>query len=226
MKRVKNVELTGELRRYMIEHGAVPDAVGHELIARTHALGEIAEMQIPPEQGSLLTLLTQLVDARLVVEVGTFTGYSTLCLARGMAPGGRVITCDVSSEWTDMAREAWQRAGVSDRIDLRLGPAAQTLMSLPHESGVDLAFIDADKIGYIDYWEQLVPRLRPGGLIVADNVFYGGAAADPEAKGNAAAIRAFNDHVTADARVEQVMLPIADGVTLARKIKTAPRRTP
>ena len=218
MKVDKDVQLTDELRQYMVSHGTSSGAVAQELIERTHALGQAAEMQIPPEQGALLTLLAQLLDARLVVEVGTFTGYSTLCLARGLAPGGRVVTCDLSAEWTDIARAAWRRAGLSDRIELRLGPAAETLASLPEEPDIDLAFIDADKPGYIGYWEQLVPRLRPGGLIVADNVFYGGAAVDPSAVGNASAIRAFNDHVSADVRVEQVMLPIADGVTLARKL--------
>ncbi|WHM41533.1 O-methyltransferase [Streptomyces sp. BPTC-684] len=218
MKLVKDVELTDELRRYMVEHGTPPDTVAQDLIKRTRTLGQVAEMQIPPEQGALLTLLARLVGARLVVEVGTFTGYSTLCLARGVPPGGRVVTCDLSREWTDIAHEAWQRAGVAERVERHLGPAAETLAALPAQPPVDLAFIDADKAGYIGYWEELVPRLRPGGLLVADNVFYGGAVVDAEAVGNAAAIRAFNDHALADARMELVMLPIADGVTLARKL--------
>src|SRR5262249_10344862 len=163
MRIVKDVELTEELREYMVGHGTPPDAVAADLIARTYALGEAAEMPIPPEQGAFLTLLARLVDARLVVEVGTFTGYSTLCLARGTAPGGRVVTCDLSEEWTDIGLSAWRRAGVADRIDVRLGSAAETLASLPEEPVIDLAFIDADKPGYIGYWEQLVPRVRPGG---------------------------------------------------------------
>jgi caffeoyl-CoA O-methyltransferase len=213
----KDVELTDELRRYMVEHGRTPDTVAQELIAQTQALGGIAEMQIPPEQGALLTMLAQILGARLVVEVGTFTGYSTLCLARGLSPGGQIVTCDLSDEWTSIGRQAWQRAGMHDLVDLRLGPAAKTLASLATEPGVDLAFIDADKTGYIGYWEQLVPRLRPGGLIVVDNVFYGGAVVDTDAVGNAAAIRAFNDHARDDSRMELVMLPVADGLTLARK---------
>ncbi|SEG19117.1 Predicted O-methyltransferase YrrM [Nonomuraea solani] len=213
----KDVEVTDELRRYMVDHGSPPDDVAEELIARTNELGDIAEMQIPPEQGSLLTLLAQLVGARSVVEVGAFTGYSTLCLARGLRPDGHVLTCDLSREWTDIGREAWRRAGVEDRIEVRLGPASETLAGLPEEPSVDLAFIDADKPRYIGYWEQLVPRMRPGGIIAVDNVFYGGDVVDEEAVGNAAAIRAFNDHAQADPRMEQVMLPIADGLTLARK---------
>ncbi|MBM9624571.1 O-methyltransferase [Streptomyces zhihengii] len=221
----KYVELSEDLYQYMSGHNPKPDAVAEELIKRTTALGQAAEMQVPPEQGALLTLLAQLLGARHVVEVGTFTGYSTLCLARGVGPDGHVLTCDLSTEWTDIAHEAWERAGVADRIDLRVGPAAVALASLPGTPSIDMAFIDADKPGYIGYWEQLVPRLRPGGLIVADNVFYGGHAADPRATGNAAAIRAFNDHVAADVRVDPVMLPIADGITLARKVPLTPGGT-
>lgn len=219
MKLRKDVELTEALREYMIEHGSPPDSVARELIERTSQLGGIAEMQIPPEQGALLTLLAQLIEARLVVEVGTFTGYSTLCLARGLSPGGKVVTCDLSKEWTDIGRQMWKRAGVDDSIELWLGPASETLTSLPEEPIVDMTFIDADKKGYIGYWELLVPRVRPGGLILVDNVFYSGAVVDAYATGNAATIRAFNDHVQADTRVEVVMLPIADGLTLARKVR-------
>jgi caffeoyl-CoA O-methyltransferase len=213
----KDVALTEDLRTYMVEHGSLPDPVARDLIAETRQLGGVAEMQVPPEEGAFLTLLARLIQARLVVEVGTFTGYSTLCLARGLSPGGRVVTCDLSPEWTDIARRAWQRAGVDDRIEVMLGDASQSLETLDDGLAVDLAFIDADKASYIRYWEALVPRLRPGALIVVDNVFYYGTVTDPDAVGNTAAIRAFNDHAHADPRVQAVMLPVADGITLGIK---------
>jgi predicted O-methyltransferase YrrM len=140
-----------------------------------------------------------------------------LCLARGLCAGGWVITCDVSPEWTAIARTAWAQAGVDHLIELRLGPAHHTLAALPPEPVIDLAFIDADKVGYVQYWEQLVPRMRPGGLLVVDNVFYYGEVVHEHPTQNGAAIRDFNDHASADPRVELVMLPVADGITLARR---------
>ncbi|MFJ1455267.1 O-methyltransferase [Nocardia sp. N2S4-5] len=213
----KTVALTDALHEYMLTYGCPPDEVASDLIADTLRLGEVAEMQIPPQQGALLTMLARLLKARMIVEVGTFTGYSTLCLARGLRAGGQVITLDIREDWTSLAREAWARAGVADRIDVRLGRAIDTLALLPRQPVIDLAFVDADKVGYIDYWEQLVPRLRPGGMLVVDNVFYGGAVVNTAAEGNAAAIRAFNEHAAVDPRTDVVMLPLADGVTLARK---------
>ncbi|WP_280270906.1 O-methyltransferase [Nocardia wallacei] len=213
----KTVALTDALHEYMLTYGCPPDEVASDLIADTLRLGEVAEMQIPPQQGALLTMLARVLKARMIVEVGTFTGYSTLCLARGLRAGGQVITLDIREDWTSLAREAWARAGVADRIDVRLGRAIDTLALLPRQPVIDLAFVDADKVGYIDYWEQLVPRLRPGGMLVVDNVFYGGAVVNTAAEGNAAAIRAFNEHAAADPRTDVVMLPLADGVTLARK---------
>jgi caffeoyl-CoA O-methyltransferase len=175
-------------------------------------------MQIGPDQGQLLTLLARLVGARRAVEVGTFTGYSSLCLARGLTEGGSLLCCDVSEEWTALARRAWARAGLADRIELRLAPAIETLRALPADEHVDLVFIDADKTGYLDYWQELVPRVRPGGLLLADNVLWGGAIVDGgDDSANAVALRAFNDAVAADARVECVVLPAFDGLTLARK---------
>ncbi|KZB87985.1 O-methyltransferase [Amycolatopsis regifaucium] len=213
----KAVSLTPEVLEYV--RGQLPPftEVQQELIDATLALGGVAEMQVPPEQGALLTLLARLTGARVAVEVGTFTGYSTLALAEGVGPGGRVITCDISDGWLEIASNAWTKAGVADRVETVVGPAAETLGRLPDEPFVDLAFIDADKVGYIGYWEALVPRIRPNGLIAADNVLYAGEAASPDAEGNARAIRAFNEHVLRDDRVESVMLTVADGLTLARK---------
>ncbi|MFD3551789.1 O-methyltransferase [Streptomyces goshikiensis] len=220
---VKTVPLTREVYAYLVEQAEPPSPVQRRLIARTRELGGEAEMQIPHEQGVFLTLLAQLVGARRIVEVGTFTGYSTLALAAGLAPGGQVLTCDVSDEWTAIARQAWQEAGVADRIDLRIAPALDTLRALPPEPEIDLVFLDADKPGYSAYWDQLVPRVRPGGLLLADNVLYGGEAAREGATGNGLAIREFNARVRADDRVESVLLPIADGLTVARKRPTPAR---
>lgn len=218
----KTVPVTPLVHAYLQAHAEPPIPVQRKLIERTQALGGPAEMQIPHEQGVLLTMLTALTGARRILEIGTFTGYSALCIALGLPPGGTLTTCDLSDEWTRIARDAWEAAGVADRIDLRLGPAAQTIDALPADAAIDMVFLDADKQGYLGYWEQLVPRVRPGGLLIADNVLYGGDAADPDAdtdgSGNAAAIRAFNARVTADPRVVNVMLPIADGLTLARRL--------
>lgn len=214
---VKTVPLTREVYDYLVAQAEPQTPVQRELVERTRALGGPAQMQVSHEQGVFLTLLAKLTGARRIVEVGTFTGYSTLALAAGLAPGGTVLACDVSEEWTAIAREAWRAAGVEDRIDLRIAPALETLAALPAEPVIDLVFLDADKPGYQAYWEQLVPRVRPGGLLLADNVLYGGEAARADAAGNALAIREFNARVRADDRVESVLLPVADGLTLARK---------
>jgi caffeoyl-CoA O-methyltransferase len=175
-------------------------------------------MQIAPEQGAFMTMLTRLLAVHRAVEVGTFTGYSALCIARGLAPGGRLLCCDVSEEWTDLGREAWQRDGVADRIELRIAPAVETLRALPRDEPIDLAFIDADKPNYANYYEELLPRLRTNGVILVDNTLWGGGIIDESRTDeNTNAIRAFNDAVAADDRVESVLLPISDGLTLLRK---------
>jgi caffeoyl-CoA O-methyltransferase len=218
MAEPKTVAVTPDIHAYLVAHGTPPDAVQHSLIEATNALGDISGMQIAPEQGTFMTLLTKLVDARFAVEVGTFTGYSSICIARGLAPGGRLLCFDVSEEWTAIARHHWAEAGLDDRIELRLGPAADALRALPADPPVDLAFIDADKGGYRTYYDELVERLRPGGLVLIDNVLWGGSVVDvSDTTDNVTAIRAVNDHVAADPRVEAVMLPIADGLTIARR---------
>jgi len=215
---LKTEHLTPELHEYLVRHGTPPDDLQRDLIEETGALGGIASMQIAPEQGAFMTLLARLVQARFAVEVGTFTGYSSLSIARGLADGGRLLCCDVSEEWTSVARRYWKRPGVADRIELRLAPALETLRALPQEPTVDLAFIDADKGGYIAYWDELVSRLRPNGVLLVDNVLWSGRVADPDDdEEDTRSIRAFNDHAAADERVDLVMLPIADGLTLARK---------
>jgi caffeoyl-CoA O-methyltransferase len=214
----KDFTLSPELHAYVVAHGTPPDQHQQDLIRETEALGPVSGMQIAPEQGALMTVLARLVGATTIVEVGTFTGYSTLCLARGLAEGGRVIACDISDEWTAIGRRAWEAAGVADRIDLRLAPALDTLRALPDDLVVDLAFIDADKPSYGAYAAELIPRLRPNGLLLVDNVLWHGAVMDAErVDENTEAIRAFNVALAADERLDVVLVPIADGLTVARK---------
>jgi caffeoyl-CoA O-methyltransferase len=215
----KSFQLSPDIHAYLVSHTSPIDEIQQELVDETVALGAISRMQVSPEQGALLTMLVRLMGVERAVEVGTFTGYSALCIARGLAPGGTLVCCDVSEEWTGIGRRAWDRAGVADRIDLRIAPAAETLAALPLEPQVDFAFIDADKGGYLTYYEELVPRLRPNGLIAVDNVLWSGRVIDPRADdADTEAIRSFNRHAADDPRTETVMLPIADGLTLARKL--------
>lgn len=212
---LKTIGLSDELHSYVLAHTSWQGGVLDDLAAETRQhYPEKANMQIAPEQGALLTLLGRLTRARFAVEIGTFTGYSAICLARGLTDDGRLVCFDSSEEWTAIASRYWERAGVSEHIELRLGDARQTLQSLASDPPVDLAFIDADKPAYPDYYEALLPRLSPGGLIVVDNVLSRGNVVNPATDENAAAIAAFNDSVTADERVDVVMLPVADGVSL------------
>jgi len=214
----KFTALTPSLYEYLLAHNSAQDDALAALAEETAALGPISMMQIAVEQGAFLTWLTRLLDVKLAVEVGTFTGYSALSIARGLPTGGRLLCCDVSEEWTAIARRYWTRAGVADRIELRVAPALETLRLLPDAAEIDLAFIDADKTSYLSYYEELLPRLRRGGLIVFDNVLWGGQVADPSNREESTvALRALNDFVAKDARVEAVMIPVADGLTLVRK---------
>jgi caffeoyl-CoA O-methyltransferase len=174
-------------------------------------------MQVAPEQAAFLRLLTAVMGVRRAVEVGTFTGLSSLSIARGLADGGQLTCFDISEEFTGIARRYWKRAGVDDRIELRIGPAVERLRELPAEPHLDLAFIDADKQGYPAYWNELVPRVRRGGVILVDNVLWSGRVLDPQAARDFEIV-AFNDLARADTRVELVILPIADGLTMARKL--------
>jgi caffeoyl-CoA O-methyltransferase len=211
--------LSPAVHAYLIAHGTPPDPLLEELARETRqAVGPLALMQVAPEQGAFLTLVTRLVGARRAVEVGTFTGYSSICIARGLPADGRLLCCDVSDEWTGIARRYWEKAGVADRIELRVAPAVETLRALPEAPTWDLAFIDADKPAYPVYYEEILKRLRPGGLILADNVLWMGRVADPAADdAQTQAIRAFNAKVARDPRVDCVMLAISDGLTLLRK---------
>ncbi|MEV0458846.1 O-methyltransferase [Catellatospora methionotrophica] len=213
------ITVTDELHDYVVAHGTPPGDLERDLVAETlRATGGASRMQIEPEYAALLTMLTRLTGGRHAVEVGTFTGMSSLAIGRGLAEGGRLICFDISAEYTAIAQRYWQRAGLDDRIELRLGPAAEGLAALPAEPHLDLAFIDADKEGYAAYWDALVPRMRPGGMLIVDNVLWSGHVLDEKPKDSStAALIAFNAKAAADDRVDVVMLPFSDGVTLARK---------
>ncbi len=205
---------------YITAHITPPDDIQRALIAETkERTGSRSVMQISPDQGVLLSLFVGLTGARQVVEVGTFTGYSALVMARALPPGGRLLCCDVSEEWTSIGRRYWEQAGVADRITLRIAPAIETLRALPADDPIDLAFIDADKSGYAAYYEELLSRLRPSGLILVDNTLWSGAVLEPAAADDrdTAALQAFNDMVAADGRVESYILPVSDGLTVIRK---------
>jgi caffeoyl-CoA O-methyltransferase len=204
---------------YALDHSSGPDEVQLELQHVTaEQTGKAAGMQIGDDQAVLLEILARASGARRALEIGTFTGYSALALARGMGPEGRLLCLDISEEWTAIARAHWEKAGVAGRIELRIGPALDTLRDLPPVV-FDLAFVDADKSGYGDYYEELVPRIRPGGLLLVDNTLWGGSVLDDKNDtDDALAIRAVNDRIAADPRVRVVLLPIGDGLTIAQRL--------
>ncbi|MCD0447590.1 class I SAM-dependent methyltransferase [Actinocorallia sp. API 0066] len=223
------VEVSDALRQYVREVSLRDDEVLRELAAETAGMSALAAMVTMPEEGQLLGLLTGLVGARDVLELGTFTGYGALCMARALPPGGRLVTCDISERWTRIAQRYWARAGVADRIELRLDQAAKVLEALLAERGpdsFDLVFIDADKTGYPDYFERALTLVRPGGLIILDNTLFFGRVVDPAAQDlDTLAIRELNAALRDDDRVELSLIPMADGITLARKLAPDPRRS-
>jgi caffeoyl-CoA O-methyltransferase len=205
---------------YAAAHSTPPDDIQLELQHITQEkTGRAAGMQIGDDQAVLMEMLVRAMGATSAVEIGTFTGYSALAVARGLGPGGRLLCCDVSQEWTSIARVAWQEAGVADRIELRIGPGLETLRSLPLSERFDFAFIDADKTGYAEYYEEVLARLRPGGLMLLDNTLQGGeVAGDLAGDADVDAIRAVNDAIAADPRVKVVLLPVGDGVSFVQKL--------
>jgi len=215
----RSLELDDRLYEYLLQFGARESELLKELRSETAKL-PAAGMQIGPDQGAFMAMLVELTGAKLALEVGTFTGYSSLCIAGALPADGKLICCDVSEEYTTIARNYWRRAGLESKIELRLGPALATLDALI-ETGApafDFAFIDADKTNYANYYERALQLLRPGGLIAIDNVLWGGAVADPaDNDADTKAIRALNEKVRNDERVSLSLVPIGDGVTLARK---------
>jgi caffeoyl-CoA O-methyltransferase len=208
-----------ELADYIAAHSSHPDEVQQRLMSVTaERTGGAARMQIGGDQGTMFEMLTRAIGARTAIEIGTFTGYSALSIARGLAPGGRLICCDVSEEWTAIAREHWQLAGVADRIDLRIGPALDTIAALDPTLVFDLAFIDADKTNYANYFAALLPRLSPTAIVLVDNTLWSRRVLDhDDAERDTVALRAFNAQVAADDRVSCVILPIGDGVTMIQR---------
>ena len=210
-----SIGLDDSLGAYVAQHTSDLHPVQTRLVEQTAALGPMSIMQIGPEQGEFMRLLAQVLQPRSIVEVGTFTGYSALALALGAGPECRILCCDVSEEWTALARAAWTEAGVADQIELVIQPAIETLRGLPDEPTIDLAFIDADKPSYVDYYEALVTRLAPRGVILIDNTLWSGTVADEANQEHSTiAIRELNRHVAADSRTRQVVLPVGDGLTM------------
>jgi len=220
----KHVPLTDELSAYLDRHRFDhDDPVLAELIEVTREkTGGSARMQISPEQGAFMSLLVAAAQmgggpgVRTAVEVGTFTGYSSIAIARALPADGRLDCFDVSEQYTAVAREYWRRAGVADRITLHLGPAAETMSAHLPEAPIDFAFIDADKTGYDAYFELLLPRMRRGGMLLFDNTLRGGRIADPDATGDTLALQQLNAKLVAHPKLETALLPLADGLTLSR----------
>jgi predicted O-methyltransferase YrrM len=216
----KTMGISADLAAYVLEVGTREPDVLARLRDETASLPQHG-MQIAPEQGALLALLVELMGARRCIEVGTFTGYSSTAVALALPEGGQIVCCDVSEEWTSLARKYWDEAGVGNKIDLRIAPAAETLDQLladGEESAFDFAFIDADKTGYDGYYERLLRLVRPGGLIVLDNMLWGGEVLDEGTEDKSTqAIRALNAKLARDERITLCLLPVADGVTLARR---------
>ena len=219
---IGNQFISPELYEYILATTLREDDLGRDLREETARLPE-SNMQISPDQGQFMGMLVKLMDATRIVEIGVFTGYSSLCMARAMRDGGSLVACDVSVDYTDVARRYWARAGVADRIDLRIGPAIETLDGLIREGraeSFDLAFIDADKENYPGYYERCLSLLRSGGLLLLDNILWSGRVADPADTGSRTSIlRDLNAEVGRDGRVAGVtLLPVADGLLMARKV--------
>jgi len=219
----KFTQMTAELYRYAVDHSDGQDELMRRLEQETEReAGDMSVMLTAPEQATMMTLLVRAIGARRALELGTFTGYGSIAIARGLPADGSLITCDVSEQWTEIARRYFDEAGLADRIDLRLGPALETLAGLPESEPFDFAFIDADKGNYPAYYEECLRLLRPGGLVAIDNVFYGGLVVSNQGNSErgkfAAEIRELNDRIAADQRVLSTMLGVADGVTLALKL--------
>ncbi|MEP6681076.1 MAG: class I SAM-dependent methyltransferase [Chloroflexota bacterium] len=213
----RNLTITEPLTEYLLEVGTREPEILRRLREETAPMAQ-SNMQIGPDQGAFMAMLVRLMDAYRCLEIGTFTGYSSTAVGLALPPHGRMVCCDVSQEWTDIARRYWAEAGLADRIELRLAPAAETLEALLADGAeFDFAFIDADKAGYDTYYEYCLRLVRRGGLITIDNVLWSGRVADPsENDPDTTAIRALNAKIAADERVDAVIVPIGDGLTLAR----------
>jgi caffeoyl-CoA O-methyltransferase len=213
----KFTALTPELHAYIVGHGTRPDRALEAVEESSEASGA-AIMQIAPDQGAFITLLVRAIGARRALELGTFTGYGAISIARGLPEDGELITCELEPERAEIAARHIAEAGLDDRVQIKVGPGLETVRALPDTENFDFSFIDADKQGYPDYYEEVLARTRPGGLIMLDNVLLGGRVLEPDPDDDSArTIAALNEQIAGDERVEVAMLGIADGVTLARK---------
>ena len=214
----KYTVLDDDLHAYLVEHGSRQDEVLARVQKETAAMGSLAAMQIAPDQGAFMELLTRSIGAKEALEIGTFTGYSAISIARGLAPAGRLLCLELSDEYAEIAAGNLAAAGVADRVEIITGPAAETLRKLPEREHFDLVFIDADKTGYPVYFEEALKRTRPGGLILLDNMLQDGRVLDPDPDDESTnAIVALNKELAGDERVDLAMVAIADGITIARK---------
>ena len=210
--------LTPKLYEYLVRHGHNDDPLLAKLAEETERLGPIAVMQIAPEQGTLLSILVLACGARSAIEIGTFTGYSAICIARGLPADGQLHCCDISEEWTAIVRRYFVQAGVADRITLHIRPAIESLRDLRKEHPFDFAFIDADKVSYRAYYEAVLPLMRPNGLMVFDNVLWmGRVLKSRRISDETRALRELNDVIAQDQRVQAVMINVSDGLTIVRK---------
>lgn len=215
----KFTALTPELHAYLVEHSSFRGAVAEEVEAAAEGMGGLATMQISGDQAALISVLVGAGGARRALEVGTFLGYGAIAIARGLPDDGELVICELDEAYAGRAREHLAKAGLEDRAEFLLGPAIDSLRALPDDPPFDFAFVDADKLSYPDYYEHCLRLLRPGGLVMLDNVLLGGRVLDPPEGDEAAAVmRELNDRIAADGRVEVAMLAVADGISLARKL--------
>jgi caffeoyl-CoA O-methyltransferase len=215
MVRGAKTVFTPEALEYLAEHSRQDEVLAR--VERETSEMPRAMMQISPDQGALMELLTRLVGATNALEVGTFTGYSAICVARGLSDGGRLTCLEVDEEYAAIAQRNLEAAGVADRVEIRVGPAAESLAAMPEEPTYDLVFIDADKPGYPEYYEAVLPRMKPGALLLLDNMLMGGDVTSPEPGSSAAVIAELNDKIAADDRVDAAFALVADGVAFVRK---------
>jgi len=211
------ISLTPELHRYAVEHSSFRDGVVPEVEAAAREMGELAEMQIGGAQAALMTVLVGAIGARRALEVGTFLGYGAIAIARGLPDDGELVCCELDEGYAERAREHLRKAGLEDRVEIRVGPARDTLRAMDPNEQFDFAFIDADKTEYIDYFEETLPRMRRSGLIMLDNTLRGGTVLEPGESEAARVTAELNDRLARDERVDVALLGLADGITLARK---------
>jgi caffeoyl-CoA O-methyltransferase len=213
----KFISLTPELHGYAVEHSSFRDGVVPEVEAAAREMGELAEMQIGGDQAALMTVLVGAIGARRALEVGTFLGYGAIAIARGLPDDGELVCCELDEGYAERAREHLRKAGLEDRVEIRVGPALDTLRAMDTSEQFDFAFIDADKTEYIDYFEETLPRMRGSGLIMLDNTLRAGTVLEPGESEGARVTAELNDRLARDGRVDVALLGLADGITLARK---------